>query len=369
MGKSASSLVMLATGGTGGHVFPAQALAQELAARSWNVLLLVDDRGQRYLSRLPDAVRTEITSSATFWRGGLASRAAAPMRILGGMLSGLNHILRNSPSVVVGFGGYAAFPAVAAALALRKPCMIHEQNCHLGKANRALSGLVDVVACGARTATLPGGSKGVFTGNPVRSDFLECRDRTYDPPAPGRARILVLGGSQGADVLDRTVPEAIGELPAELRGRLHVVQQARGNNVKHVRENYRGMSVDCQVQPFFDDVPRHLAEAQLVISRAGASTVAEITAVGRPAILVPFAAAVNDHQSENARGLVKSGAAVAIDESALTPTGLARALLDLLEQPRLALDMAAASRACGVPDAARQLADQVERLAGPRRNA
>ncbi len=354
---------MLATGGTGGHVFPAQALAQELAARNWRVVLLTDGRGLTFLKSLPDTVSTELISAATFSRGGLLSRLAAPPRILGGILSSLIKIGRNSPRVVVGFGGYTSFPAVAAALTLRKPCLIHEQNGCLGKANRMLSRHVDVVACGTRSTDLPEGVRGVYTGNPVRREIICVSQHEYRPPQPGKSHILVLGGSQGADILDRIVPDAIAGLPQEWHQGLRIVQQTRPENIAAVREHYAQLGITFQVDSFFDDVPAHLASTQLVISRAGASSLAELTTAGRPAVLVPFAAAANDHQSENARALVEAGAAMAIDEHALTAARLSEMVLQVLAEPQIAARMAKSSRQCAATDAASRLADQVERLA------
>lgn len=356
-------LLVIAAGGTGGHMFPAQALAEVMLRRGWRVKLSTDARGARYTGGFPHSVEVEQIASATFARGGLAARALAPFRILGGVLGALWRMRRDRPAVVVGFGGYPAIPAMAAATLLRLPRMIHEQNGVLGRVNKAFAPRVDHVACGTWPTDLPAGVAGVDVGNPVRAAVLERAGAGYIAPGDYPMSILVMGGSQGARILSDVVPEAIALLPDDPRRNIRVSHQARDEDGARVTEYYAQHGIDADVQPFFRDVPRRMSEAQLVISRAGASSVADLSVIGRPAILIPFAAATADHQTANARGLVDAGAAILIPEARLTPQVLAEQIMLVLDNPQGAEDMARAALAVGRPDAALHLADMVETLA------
>lgn len=353
---------LIAAGGTGGHMFPAQSLAEELLDRGWRVTLSTDERGARYAGGFPHAVAREVVNSATTTRGGLGARLAAPLRIGSGVLSALGALRADRPAVVVGFGGYPTIPAMSAALALRIPRMIHEQNAVMGRVNGAFARHVNKIACGTWPAELPQGVEGIHTGNPVRQSVRDRAGATYQPPGAGTLNMLVIGGSQGARVLSDMVPEAVAGLPEEIRKRLKVSHQARTEDGQRVTAAYREAGVEAEVQPFFEDVPRRLVECHLVVSRAGASSLADITVIGRPSILIPFAAASGDHQTANARALAESGAAMLLPESVLDAESLRRDMRGILTDGARASAMAAAALALGRPDAAQRLADLVTEL-------
>jgi UDP-N-acetylglucosamine--N-acetylmuramyl-(pentapeptide) pyrophosphoryl-undecaprenol N-acetylglucosamine transferase len=357
-------LLLIAAGGTGGHMFPAQALAEAMIARGWRVKLSTDARGARYTQGYPAEVVVEEVASATFARGGIAARALVPLRIAGGVLSTTFALMRDRPAVVVGFGGYPSIPALAAATLLRIPRAIHEQNGVLGKVNRVFARRVDAVACGTWPTDLPDGVEGQHTGNPVRRAVLERAAAPYIPPGDYPMSLVVIGGSQGARILSDVVPVAVAALPETLRARLRVAHQARPEDAERVRATYDAAGLSAEVEPFFTDIPRRLSEAQLVISRSGASSVADISVIGRPAILIPFAAATGDHQTANARGLVDAQAAILIPESALDAASLSAHIHAVLSQPQAAERMAAHALAQGRPDATARLVEIVERLAG-----
>ncbi|MEM9013459.1 MAG: undecaprenyldiphospho-muramoylpentapeptide beta-N-acetylglucosaminyltransferase [Pseudomonadota bacterium] len=355
--------LILAAGGTGGHMFPAQALAEEMLARGWRVSLSTDKRGARYADGFPDAVTRRVVSSGTFGRSGLWAKIAAPFQIAAGVLGAVVQMRRDPPGVVVGFGGYPALPALAAAVLRRTPRMLHEQNGVLGRVNRLFARHVDRVACAVWPTDLPAGAEGVHTGNPVRAAIRERAGAPYDPPLDeGALSVLVFGGSQGARILSETVPPALAEIPGALRGRLRVVQQARAEEVGAVEEAYRAADIAAEVMPFIHDMADRLAAAQLVICRAGASSVADIAAIGRPAIFVPLAIAIRDEQTANARPLTEAGAALTVAERDLTPTALAGQITAILTDPGRAAQMAEAARRLGRPNAAHDLADLVETL-------
>ena len=356
-------LLVIAAGGTGGHMFPAQALAEAMLARGWRVTLSTDARGARYAGGFPEAVPVAQVPSATPARGGVAARATVPFRIAGGVLAALADMRRDRPAAVVGFGGYPSIPALAAATLLRLPRMIHEQNGVLGRVNARFARRVDAVACGTWPTALPAGVAAIHTGNPVRASVAARAGAPYIPPGDYPMRLLVIGGSQGARILSDTVPEAVAALPEALRAQLHISHQAREEDRARVAAFYTDAGLSADVRPFFDDVPARMAEAQLVISRAGASSVADISVIGRPSILIPFAAATADHQTANARGLVAADAAVLIPEARLTSAVLAEQIAAVLQHPDTAQRMAAGALDHGRPDAADRLAALVHDLA------
>jgi UDP-N-acetylglucosamine--N-acetylmuramyl-(pentapeptide) pyrophosphoryl-undecaprenol N-acetylglucosamine transferase len=357
-------LLLIAAGGTGGHMFPAQALAEAMIARGWRVKLSTDARGARYAIAFPEEVVIEEISSATFARGGVAAKLAVPFRIAGGVAGAVAQMLRDRPAVVVGFGGYPTIPALAAATLLRLPRMIHEQNGVLGKVNTAFAQRVDAVACGTWPTALPEGVQGIHTGNPVRQAVLDRAGAGYIPPGDYPMSLVVIGGSQGARILSDVVPSAIAALPPALRDRLRVAHQAREEDADRAQATYDAAGIKVEIEPFFTDIPRRLSEAQLVISRSGASSVADISVIGRPAILIPFAAATGDHQAANAKGLVDAGAALMIREAALDPVGLSGHIAAILSDPIRATQMSLAALTQGRPDATARLVEVVERLAG-----
>jgi UDP-N-acetylglucosamine--N-acetylmuramyl-(pentapeptide) pyrophosphoryl-undecaprenol N-acetylglucosamine transferase len=357
-------LLLIAAGGTGGHMFPAQALAEAMLARGWRVKLSTDERGARYAGGFPPAVKVEKLSSATFARGGALARLAVPFRIAGGVLSALWSQATDRPAVVVGFGGYPSIPALAAAVILRRPRMIHEQNGVLGRVNQIFARRVQRIACGTWPTTLPAGIEGIATGNPVRQTVRDRAGSPYIPPGDYPMSLVVIGGSQGARILSEVVPAAVALLPQALRDNLRVAHQARDEDAARAEAAYAAAGVMAEIAPFFADIPRRLSEAQLVISRSGASSIADIAAIGRPAILVPYAAAAADHQSANARGLAEAEAAIVIPENRLDAATLAAQMASVLENPRGAEIMAANALAQGRPDATERLVALVEELAG-----
>jgi UDP-N-acetylglucosamine--N-acetylmuramyl-(pentapeptide) pyrophosphoryl-undecaprenol N-acetylglucosamine transferase len=359
-------LLLIAAGGTGGHMFPAQALAEAMVAKGWRVKLSTDARGARYAGGFPDAVQVVVLSSATFARGGVLAKLAVPFRIAGGVLAALGSMLRDRPAVVVGFGGYPSIPALAAAWVLRRPRMIHEQNGVLGRVNAVFARRVDKVACGTWPTTLPAGVTGEHTGNPVRQAVLDRAAAGYIAPGDYPMDLLVIGGSQGARILSDVVPAAIAALPETLRQHLRVAHQARAEDVERVVQAYDAAGIPAEVAPFFTDIPRRLSECQLVISRAGASSVADISVIGRPAILIPFAAATADHQTANARGLVDGQAAILIPEKVLDAATLSTQLATVLGNPQAAALMARKALALGMPDATTRLVSLVEALSPTR---
>ena len=358
--------LVIAAGGTGGHMFPAQALAEAMLERGWRVTLSTDARGARYTGGFPEAVTIRQVASATFARGGLVAKLLVPVRLVAGLAMALVRFLGDRPSVVAGFGGYPSIPALAAAWILRVPRLIHEQNGVLGRVNHIFAPRVDRVACGTWPTALPAGVEAIHTGNPVRASVREQAGARYVAPNGGPLSILVIGGSQGAKILSDIVPDAICRLPGAVRENLKVSHQARGEDQERVVDAYARANIAAEVEPFFEDVPRRMADAQLIISRSGASSVADISVVGRPSILIPFAAATADHQTANARGLVDAGAAMLIPESALDPASLSEQILAILTTPGTASKMQQNALAQGLPDAADRLAALVEQLAEKR---
>ena len=363
MQQERAPLLVIAAGGTGGHMFPAQSLAEVMLARGWRVKLSTDARGARYTGAFPKEVVIEEVPSATFARGGLMAKAMVPVKIAGGVLAALKKFRRDRPAAVVGFGGYPAIPAVTAAWLMKLPRMIHEQNGVLGRVNQIFAKKVDTVACGTWPTDLPEGVEGIYTGNPVRAAILEKHAAPYIPPGDYPMEILVMGGSQGARVLSDEVPAALATLPEQMIVNIRVSHQARPEDMERVTAFYTEQGIAAEVQPFFSDVPKRMSEAQLVITRSGASSVADITIIGRPAILVPFAAAAGDHQTANARGLVEANAAIMIPESQLTFDSLRQQVELILSQPEAATQMAIAALSVGKPQAAEELAGLVEELA------
>jgi UDP-N-acetylglucosamine--N-acetylmuramyl-(pentapeptide) pyrophosphoryl-undecaprenol N-acetylglucosamine transferase len=357
-------LLVIAAGGTGGHMFPAQALAEAMLRKGWRVKLSTDARGARYTGGFPHVVRIEQVASATFARGGWSAKLAVPFRIAGGALAAIWRMLRDRPAMVIGFGGYPSIPALSAAWVLRCNRMIHEQNGVLGRVNRVFARRVQAVGCGVWPTALPKGARAQHTGNPVRAAVMKREGAPYIPPGDYPMTLLVMGGSQGAKILSDVVPQAVAMLPEDMLLHLRVSHQARDEDHDRVASYYAEHAINADVQPFFQDAPKRMAEAQLVISRAGASSVADISVIGRPSILVPFAAATGDHQTANARSLVAADAAILIPESLLEPASLAAHIHAVLSNADAAVKMAHAALAKGRPDATERLVELVEGLAG-----
>ncbi|MEM7268180.1 MAG: undecaprenyldiphospho-muramoylpentapeptide beta-N-acetylglucosaminyltransferase [Pseudomonadota bacterium] len=357
-------LLIIAAGGTGGHMFPAQALAEQVLSRGWRVKLSTDDRGLRYAGGFPEDVPKRALSAATFARGSIEAKIAAPFRIGWGIIEAARWFAYDPPSVVAGFGGYPALPALAAGLYHKLPRLIHEQNGVLGRVNKLFSTRVDAVTCGVfPVVNAPDGAELIDMGNPIRDSVAEAMSTPYAPLSDGDINLLIFGGSQGASVFAELIPAALATLPEAFRRRLRITQQVRPVELAAVSAIYKTAGVEAELAPFFDDLPRRIANSQLVISRSGASTVSELTAIGRPSILVPYPSAMDDHQTANARPLADAGAAICAPEAGLTGEALAGHIRAILDAPDRAADMAAKARALGRPDAGARLADLVESLA------
>ncbi len=367
----AQKLLMIAAGGTGGHMFPAQALAEAMLKRGWRVKLSTDARGARYTGGFPHSTEITQVSSATFARGGLIAKALVLPKLAAGVLGAAWSMQRDKPDAVVGFGGYPSIPALGAATLLGLPRMIHEQNGVLGRVNQIFAKRVAQVACGVWPTELPEGASGVHVGNPVRAAVLGRAGAPYIPPGDYPMSVLVIGGSQGARILSDVVPGAIAALPPAMLRNIRVSHQARDEDGQRVAAFYAGHGINADVQPFFHDVPARMSEAQLVISRAGASTIADLTVIGRPSILIPFAAAAGDHQTANARGLVEAGAAILIPEKRLDVSSLGEQIAAVLSNPDAAVQMSRAALGAGMPDATERLVALVEDLAeqGPEKES
>lgn len=355
-------VVVIAAGGTGGHLFPAAAFAEEMFRRGWRVVLMTDARGRRYAEGFP-AERIIDVPAASLTMNPFTALPNA-LKIWKGVNEAKRHFTPLKPSLVAGFGGYPSFPALMAARAHKVPILIHEQNSVLGRVNRTMATSASIVACGfERLERLPPAAQDRkhVVGNPVRLPILAVRERPYPgAPAGGRLNLLIIGGSQGARLFGEVIPEAISLLPQELRARLDVVHQAREEQVAAVKKVYQKAKVNAEVAPFFADMGQRLGAAHLVISRAGASSVTELQVAGRPAILVPFAAAADDHQTANAEGLTTVGAADLFTEEDFEPGGLAACLERRLADPHGLAVRAAAARAAAKPEAAKALADLAE---------
>jgi UDP-N-acetylglucosamine--N-acetylmuramyl-(pentapeptide) pyrophosphoryl-undecaprenol N-acetylglucosamine transferase len=365
-------LIALAAGGTGGHMFPAEALAQELKRRARRVMLVTDARGDRYAGNFP-ADEKFLISAASPSVGGPIAKAAAAISLAGGLMKVMAEFRRLKPAAVVGFGGYPSFPAMRAAAMLHIPHGVHEQNGVLGRANRMSIGQAAFLAHGFPVldrAPARGRANVVEVGNPVRDAVMQAAKTPFEPPLSGAPiRLLVFGGSQGAALFSTVVPAAVASLPEALRGRLLVVQQARETETEAVAAAYRAAGVPAEIAPFFKDLPARIAASHLVIARAGASTVTELSMIGRPSILVPLAIAMDDHQTGNARALADAGAAARIGENEFTPERLAAALRPLLEEPSRLAAMAAAAKGRVKANAASALADLVDKIAAETRKA
>jgi UDP-N-acetylglucosamine--N-acetylmuramyl-(pentapeptide) pyrophosphoryl-undecaprenol N-acetylglucosamine transferase len=353
-------LIMIAAGGTGGHMFPAQALAEEMLRRGWRVKLSTDPRGARYTGGFPKNVEIEVVNASTFARGGIKAKLIAPFSILRGILAARKSMGHDRPMIVVGFGGYPALPSMAAAGMRKIPRIIHEQNGILGRVNKLFAKRVQAVACGTWPTDLPDGIKGYHTGNPVRGSVLERAGAGYIPPGDWPMNLLVIGGSQGSSIVAQTAADAMAHLPEGMRRNLRVACQTRDADAESVAQSFGSVGMDAEIEPFFADVPDRMAEAQLVISRSGASSVADISVIGRPAILIPYAYATGDHQNANARGLAGADAAIVIQEAALTPEVLGDCIAKILQSDAGASKMAASALSQGKPNAAIELADLVE---------
>lgn len=362
-----SGLVLIAAGGTGGHLFPAEALAVALKARGVRVALATDHRVGAIAGSFPAEAVIELPSATPSGRS-VPQMARAALLLSAGVAKAVPAIRRLKPVAVVGFGGYPTVPPLAAAALLRLPTVIHEANGVMGRANRLLARWATLIATGfPETRGIPANAPGrrVHTGNPIRPAVLEAAQVPMpEVQAGGRVNLLVFGGSQGARVMSDIVPPALELLSPEHRSRLAVVQQAREEDMARVRDHYTRLGVTAELQPFFKDLPRRMAEAHLVVGRSGASTVAELAVIGRPSILVPLPGALDQDQAANARSLEAIGAATMILQDAFTPERLAEELKARFEDPSRLTKGASAAKSAGITDAAERLADAVLALGG-----
>jgi len=356
-----SKTIVLATGGTAGHVFPADALANELSARGCRLVLITDRRGGAVGGRLSELETHRVRAGGIAGKG-IVSRLMSMAEIVIGVGQAYRLLKKIAPDAVVGFGGYASVPTMMAATLMKARTVIHEQNAVLGRANRLLAPRVARIATSyERVERLPQHAPYVeMTGMPVRPSVQAVRDVPYPARvAGGEINLLVFGGSQGATVFARIVPEALGRISAKLPGKLHVTQQCRREDVDAVKAAYANLGIEAEVSHFYDDLPRRIAAAHLVIGRSGASTVAELMAIGRPSILVPYPYAIDDHQTSNAHAIDEAGAGWLIPEPAFTVDGLAGRLESLFTMPRILETAATAARNAARIDAAVRLADLV----------
>ncbi|MGX7896768.1 undecaprenyldiphospho-muramoylpentapeptide beta-N-acetylglucosaminyltransferase [Tsuneonella sp. HG222] len=357
---------VLAAGGTGGHLTPAFALAQELERRGHHVALITDARGAEIPGK-PDFLPAHVLPAGRFgknplgWFKGVAA-------VLEGRRMALRLFDSFAPSAVIGFGGYPALPALLAARKAGIPAVIHDQNAILGRVNRLLAGGVDVIATAYPDVDrIKDRDRGKvhLVGNPIRHDILPLRDEPFPPfTEDGLLRVLVTGGSQGARVMSQVVPDGLAMLQPALRGRLQVTQQCRPEDLDAVRERYASHGIPAELGTYFEDMARRLADTHLFIGRAGGMTIAELTAVGRPAILVPLPIATDDHQAANTREMVKAGGARMIRQERFTAKELAKQIQALAQHPETLATAAHAAWNCGRPKAAQDLADLVESFGG-----
>jgi UDP-N-acetylglucosamine--N-acetylmuramyl-(pentapeptide) pyrophosphoryl-undecaprenol N-acetylglucosamine transferase len=361
-----SGSILLAAGGTGGHLFPASALAQELGRRGYAVELATDMRAEKYGGDFPARVIHRIPSATMTSRSPIAL-AATFSRLGVGFAGALAMLLRLKPKAVIGFGGYPTLPPIIAASTLRIPTAIHEQNAVMGRANRLLSRVVDRIGLSFMPTKLLGPEaerKARLVGIPVRDAVLKFRDVPYVPPdTASRLLLLVFGGSQGARFFSEALPPALALLPEPIRARVTLVQQAREEDLAELRDAYASGGIAAHLAPFFRDLPERIATAHLVIARAGASTVAELTTIGRPCLLVPLPHALDNDQLENATRLQEAGGGWCVRQAELTPERLAELVQALLSQPARLAEAAEKAHAMATPDAVARLADLVDELA------
>jgi UDP-N-acetylglucosamine--N-acetylmuramyl-(pentapeptide) pyrophosphoryl-undecaprenol N-acetylglucosamine transferase len=365
MNNRQAPLVVLATGGTGGHVYPAESLATEMLNRNFRLALITDRRGGAYEGVLGDLDTYRVRA------GGVAGKSAVSkiksvFEIAVGIWQSRRILTQLNPRAVVGFGGYASFPAVAAASLGSYKTAIHEQNAIFGRANRLLAPRVNkIVTCFDKIEQVPGSvlRKVVQSGMPVRAQIIAQRETPYpELSTTSPIHLLILGGSQGARVLSDIVPQAIIDLPNQLKARTLITQQCRPEDLDSVRKKYLDAKITADLSTFFTDVPERMAKAHLVIGRSGASTVAEALVIGRPSIMVPYMHAVDDHQTKNAHVVDEAGAGWLIAEKSFTPKILSFRLENLLSIPNTLNKAAALAKASGHPDAVKRLADVIEEL-------
>ena len=359
-------LVLIAAGGTGGHLFPAEALATALQARGVRVALATDERVGTLAGSFPAEEVIAISSATPSGRSPLRMAQAA-LTLGRGLYEAARVVRRVNPAVVIGFGGYPTVPPVLAASLSGVPTLIHEQNGVMGRANRFLARTVSAIATGfPNVKGVPAGIKAplIHTGNPVRPAVLAARTPYPSLTAGGTLRLLVFGGSQGARVMSEVVPAALERLSSDVRRRVQLVQQARDEDLARVQDAYARLGLAFEAQPFFKDLPQRTADSHLIVSRSGASTVAELAVIGRPSILVPLPGALDQDQAANAASLAAINAATVIPQPEFTPERLAGEIMARLEHPERLTKEAEAAKSAGIADAAERLAAAVLQTAG-----
>ncbi len=359
-----SPLIVLTTGGTGGHVFPAEALATVLLAEGYRLVVVTDERGKAFSGVLGQLPVYGIPAAQMVGRG-LLGKIKGGLRLAIGSVAARRLLRQLQPALVVGFGGYASVPALSAAQSLRIPTLLHEQNAVIGRANRLFAKRASRIATAfARVVGLSPAASPVWVGMPVRPAIRALYDQPYHTPrADEPLRVLVLGGSQGARIFSDVLPEAFKYLPREVRQRLIIAQQARPEDLSRVTAAYADSDLEVEIASFFSDVPARLADCHLLITRSGSSTVAEAMVAGRPTVLVPYAHAADDHQTANARTLEEAGASQLVAQADFTSQRACEMLAGLLTDPDRLTRMAKAAHDLAIPDAAERLAEVVRALA------
>lgn len=355
--------ILLCAGGTGGHLFPAEAVAHEMKARGYLVHLAADDRVAKFAGHFPADKIHQIRSATIASKNPLAI-ARAMMALLGGYLQSRALLKQIRPDVVAGFGGYPTVPPLLAATRNGIPTLVHEANAVLGRANRFLGKRVNKVAIGFGNTSLVGDIEVTVTGNPVRPDILKrCSTPYPERGAEDPFNLLVFGGSQGAQFFSTVLPMAITTLTPNVVSCIRLVQQARPEDRDELIETYARMSLDAEVDTFFGNMAEQLEKAHLVISRAGASTVSELAVMGRPAILVPYPHALDHDQAANASAMAEAGGAQICPQAKLDAIRLAKELTKAVSEPKKLATAAKNAKKTGKPDATRVLADMLEALA------
>ncbi|MGJ8528150.1 undecaprenyldiphospho-muramoylpentapeptide beta-N-acetylglucosaminyltransferase [Maritalea sp.] len=359
------SKFILVAGGTGGHLFPAQALANELIRRGHKVQLMTDRRANNFADDFP-ADKVHIIPAATPNLRSPVKTFQAGVTILQGLAKAYGVLKKEDPDAIIGFGGYPTFPPVLGASLLGIPSVLHEANSVLGRANRALARFADIVALGFTKTKYAEkfSEKCVMTGNPVRDQVFEAAKKPYpaiDDQSP--IHLLVTGGSQGAQIFSDVLPGAMMNLPDELKNRIRLVQQCRQEDMKRATSVYAENRLNVELAPFFKDLPRRISNAHLVICRSGASTIAEMSVIGRPGIYVPFPGSVDQDQLHNAQNMVEADAGVIIEQSTLSPLSLAKELTIILSDEQKLQKMAMNAKTLGMHDAVQQLAKVAEKAA------
>ena len=356
--------VYLAAGGTGGHIFPALAVAETLQTRGYSAHLFTDQRGAKLLgsaSSLPAVLH--VIAAASPFQNGMIKRTSAFTKLAVGAVASLYHLLVRRPALIIGFGGYPSFAPLVTGRLLGIPILLHEQNAFLGRANHALAKFANALALSwPQTKNLPAVKHVEVTGIPVRQAFFEAAQTPYYLAATTPVNLVVLGGSQGASILASLIPDAIAMLDPAMRQRLRIHQQARPEQIDPLQHRYDDLDVTADIQPFYTDMPSLLCQSHVVICRAGASSVAELAAIGRPSLLLPLPSAMDDHQRMNALQMQDAGGGICLDETNLSAAVLATRLMQLLETRKTLSNMAKSARSLASPDAASLIAAMAENL-------